>query len=139
MSVNSNSVLFEKGRKFHRVGGCSCLCHCLRVKSCAPRGVPTGRRRSFRPPSSEEFPPALRLLPIASGIRAKVPRLPRKASLRRREKVAGSPASELLPPTSRASVQNLAFWVAPVSSMLVASRDSLSDGQPHRYLWHLGQ
>ena len=97
----------------------------MSIKSCSLLPVRTVRPRAFRPPSSEEFPRGLRLLPIASDIRAKARHPPRKVSLRRRERVAGFPACEQLPPTSRASVQNQAFWVVLVFSVLVDSRDSL--------------
>src|SRR6516164_5728175 len=130
MGVNGQPILFEKRRQFHRVGGCSCWCHCLSIKSCSLLPVRTVRPRAFRPPSSEEFPRGLRLLPFASDIRAKVRHPPRKVSLRRRERVAGFRACEQLPPTSRASVQNQAFWVVLVFSVLVDSRDSLCCDNP---------
>src|SRR6516162_3553190 len=85
VGVNGQPILFEKRRQFHRGGGCSCWCHWLSIKSCSLLPVRTVRPRAFRPPSSEEFPRGLRLLPIASDIRAKVRHPPRKVSLPSRE------------------------------------------------------
>src|SRR4030088_3681458 len=68
--------------------------------------VQTAELPVFHRPSLEEFQRALRLLPVASGIREKEPPPLQKAAWRRRERVAGSQGGEPLLPDARGNVQN---------------------------------
>src|SRR5262249_34052954 len=91
----------------------------------------TVQQRAFRQLCGAGFRHGPRLLPIAFGIRAKVPRLLQIISSHRREKVVGSPAAAPLLPGAQATSRNQASLAAQAFLQGSNSRDSaLSPASP---------
>src|SRR6202171_6430368 len=132
--IDGNAVLFKKWGEIHRCG--RSIGHwaqaSITIRSLFPARM--ARPLACRQPSSAKFPRGLPLLPVVSGIRAKAPHLPQRASWRRPEIAVDSPTAAPLPLGGQETSQSPASSRVPV--FLLASNSTFNLSSYSRGMEH---